>query len=220
MYYAWHETADLIRPNPEARALCPSCKKTVIAKCGDKMSWHWAHEVDGNCEKKNKGAWHARMQSMFDVKYCEVPFSYNGESRRADVSYHDTVIEFQDSHITQDEITARDSFYKKLGKQTIWIIRAETSKKKPMITIGEPPRAFNSIDIKMFRWDSPPMSKLPDTDTLLLYLADDTIFRLDHWRQTTVQETWYAKYKQEWEDYERRVIYGTGEIYNIEDFVR
>lgn len=220
MYYAWHDEVGLIRPNPKSRALCPSCKKTVIAKCGDKMSWHWAHEVDGNCEKKNKGPWHSRMQSMFDIKNCEVSFTYNGETRRADVVQGDCVYEFQDSHITQDEITARDKFYRSLGKYVAWIIRASTPKKKALITIGEPPRANNPLGLKMFRWDSPPMSKLPDTRFLFLYITDDTIFKLDYWTETTVSSLYYANHLERWEDYERRVIYGTGKIYNIKELVK
>ena len=53
--------AERVRATPGGCATCPMCGGKVIAKCGDIMSWHWAHEAS-DCDTWSEGEsdWHAQ----------------------------------------------------------------------------------------------------------------------------------------------------------------
>ena len=45
-------TGEKIKATPNAKAVCEHCNDEVIAKCGDVISWHWAHSIDSTCDYK------------------------------------------------------------------------------------------------------------------------------------------------------------------------
>lgn len=65
------------------------------------------------------GSWHASKQSFFGTEHQEVKFSFyhdNGKqivqhNRRADVCVDETVIEYQHSRITIEEVNSRNIDY-------------------------------------------------------------------------------------------------------------
>lgn len=86
--------------SPGDRGYCPTCLNKVIAKCGDVMTWHWAHEQN-DCDPWSEGEteWHLRRKSKFPTQWQEVTIG----NHRADVKTPDYVIEFQHSLIPSPE---------------------------------------------------------------------------------------------------------------------
>ena len=69
--------------------------------------------------------WHTSKQNFFEKKHQEVKFSFYHDdgkqivqhNRRADVYIDETVIEYQHSRITLEEVNSRNIDYGKLGKK-------------------------------------------------------------------------------------------------------
>lgn len=104
---------------PGLRGFCITCTKHVLARCGNINIWHWAHEVDSECDPwaEHETPWHAAWKEQFPVESREVVIG----SHRADIYHRGWVIEFQHSSISTDEIMTREDFYGKM----IWIVDAE-----------------------------------------------------------------------------------------------
>jgi competence protein CoiA len=95
---------------------CPQCQGEVIAKCGDIKVWHWAH-MARDCDpwSEPETAWHLGWKARYPEACREVVMG----PHRADVRLPDgTVIEFQHSSISEDEIREREAFYGRM----IWVI--------------------------------------------------------------------------------------------------
>ena len=121
MQYAFDlSTDERIEPFPGARALCPSCKADVIAKCGDINSWHWAHVSTDDCDTWSEGEtlWHREWKEYFKPEECEVVMG----NHRADIrTSAGRVIELQHSPISTTEIEERERFY---GRGIVWVVDA------------------------------------------------------------------------------------------------
>lgn len=104
-------------------AICPGCGAPVIAKCGIQKVHHWAHSNTKMCDRwwETETEWHRRWKNNFPTEWQEVflPDDQTGEKHIADVrTEHGLVIEFQHSHITPEERTSREKFYKNM----IWVV--------------------------------------------------------------------------------------------------
>jgi hypothetical protein len=87
------------------------------------------------------GRWHLEMQEMFPQDKQEVKFSFihmsandtvTERTRWADVCVEDTVIEYQHSRITLEEVSARHIDYTvKAGKRLIWVIDCTENTTRP-----------------------------------------------------------------------------------------
>lgn len=120
MNYACKDNGVRIEPTPGARATCPSCKSTVIAKCGSINVWHWAHEADADCDRwsEPETVWHRSWKACFSPSEQEVVMG----PHRADICTRSgRVIELQHSTISAEEIRERESFY---GHGMVWVIDA------------------------------------------------------------------------------------------------
>jgi competence protein CoiA len=108
-----------IRHLPERglMAKCPSCGGEVLAKCGEIVSWHWAHKVK-DCDpwSEPESEWHREWKAHFPVQMQEVVM----RPHRADVLAPRGVIEFQRSSISASEIRKREAFY----DQMAWVVDA------------------------------------------------------------------------------------------------
>jgi competence CoiA-like predicted nuclease len=117
-----------VSPTPGANAYCQICKDSVIAKCGEIYTWHWAHKIDRHCDpwKEHETEWHRKWKNRFPFEWQEVPMSDEyGERHAADVKTDSgLVIEFQNSSISTSTIKVREEFYGNM----IWIINAESFK--------------------------------------------------------------------------------------------
>jgi competence protein CoiA len=104
---------------PGAKGSCPGCQSPVIAKCGSKIVWHWAHESLDDCDSWSEGEtiWHAAWKSRF--QNTEVVIERHGQKHRADaVSRHGAVIEFQHSAISPGDVADREEFYRNM----VWVL--------------------------------------------------------------------------------------------------
>ena len=108
-----------VEAQPELKGLCPCCSKPVIAKCGTKKIWHWAHQSKINCDNwwEPETKWHRTWKDNYPADWQEI--SLLNEQHIADVhTVHNLVIEFQHSHIEPQERASRELFYKNM----VWVV--------------------------------------------------------------------------------------------------
>jgi competence protein CoiA len=111
---------------PKLIGFCPYCGEPVIAKCGTIKIWHWSHSNDSKCDPwhENETEWHRRWKNYFPIENQEI-LHYDKTSKEkhiADIKTNNgTVIEFQNSAISEHELKSREKFYGKM----FWIINAE-----------------------------------------------------------------------------------------------
>ncbi len=114
---------------PSLSGKCPACDQAMVARCGEKNVWHWAHK--GRCTVdhwwENETEWHRAWKGLFPQSWQEVVHrSDSGEKHIADVKTDQGwVIEFQHSHIKPDERRSRDAFYSKL----VWVVNGARLKR-------------------------------------------------------------------------------------------
>jgi hypothetical protein len=124
MQYA---TVDKLRaaPAPKLNGTCPACGNPMIAKCGSKVVWHWAHAGRVHCDPwwENETEWHRAWKSCFPTEQREIiKFDSEGEKHIADVQTPSgMVIEFQNSPISIEELRSREQFYRDM----LWIVNAK-----------------------------------------------------------------------------------------------
>lgn len=111
---------------PDLIGSCEYCGRRMTAKCGRKIIWHWAHAGNKYCDPWWKGetAWHREWKSYFPGDWREQRrFDHEGnEWHIADVlSGNGTVLEFQNSPMSLEELQSREKFYQKM----IWIVNGE-----------------------------------------------------------------------------------------------
>ena len=109
-----------VEAQPQLKGLCSCCSNPVIAKCGSRKIWHWAHKSKTDCDNwwEPETEWHRAWKSNYPNDWQEVSLlnGSTGEKHIADVSTaHNLVIEFQHSHIDPQE---RKKFYKNM----VWVV--------------------------------------------------------------------------------------------------
>lgn len=104
---------------------CPICDKPLIIKAvNSEIATHFAHKKGSGCFDNwshDMSEWHKAWQNRFPKEYREVVVAKNGIKHRADVLINDTVIEFQHSPISHEEILERNAFYLSCGYRVVWI---------------------------------------------------------------------------------------------------
>jgi competence protein CoiA len=110
------------RAEPKLEGTCPLCSKKMISKCGTKVVWHWAHLGRKHCDLwwENETEWHRSWKECFPTDWHEkIHFDSNGEKHVADVKTPaGTVLEFQNSAMSPDELQAREQFYGNM----VWVV--------------------------------------------------------------------------------------------------
>ncbi len=116
MLYAISDDQEKILAEKGRRGSCPFCQRRVVAKCGQINIHHWAHEINSDCPASGlETEWHLNWKSRFSSKYVEHRFG----KFIADVYLPKiTVIEFQNSSISVEDVLARNAFY----RNPIWIV--------------------------------------------------------------------------------------------------
>ena len=109
---------------PKLKGECAGCGQPVIAKCGKKRIWHWAHDAKKACDKwwETETDWHRGWKDKFPREWQEIIHhdEKSGEKHIADVrTEHGFVIEFQHSHLSPQERHARESFYKNMAYRSV-----------------------------------------------------------------------------------------------------
>lgn len=114
-------TRELVEATPHARCICPQCQEPVIAKCGDLVVWHFAHQSADDCDRwsEPETEWHRSWKQLVPPDRREVIMG----NHRADVLAVTgrTVIELQHSPISPETIAEREAFYRQPDKDR-WMI--------------------------------------------------------------------------------------------------
>jgi hypothetical protein len=148
MLYAISLEGKKIAAYPNAKAFCPECLESVIAKCGEINIWHWAHEIKGDCDiwGEHETPWHLRWKSLFPMENVEVLIEKDGAKHRADIFTNTgIVIELQHSSISPDEIREREIFYGKM----FWLFDVTEPVEKELLDFRRKPNCIS------FRWKHP-----------------------------------------------------------------
>ncbi len=101
---------------------CPVCGGEVIPRQGAVKAWHFSHVIP--CMDNwnhDMSDWHREWQDKFPPQCQETIVEKDGVKHRADVLVDDTVIEFQHSPISADEVNKRNAFYTAAGYKVIWV---------------------------------------------------------------------------------------------------
>lgn len=110
MQYALSINGQRVSATKGDRASCPQCHSDVIAKCGEIVAHHWAHESTLDCDNwwEPESPWHRWWKEGLDPERVEVTMG----PHRADIQRtNGTVVELQHSQISPEEIMERESFY-------------------------------------------------------------------------------------------------------------
>ena len=108
---------------PKLDGLCCCCSRPVIAKCGTRKIWHWAHKSKTDCDNwwEPETEWHRTWKNNYPADWQEISLFDKriSEKHIADVcTGHSLVIEFQHSNINPQERTSREHFYKNM----VWVV--------------------------------------------------------------------------------------------------
>lgn len=108
---------------PKLNGLCCCCSKPVIAKCGTRKIWHWAHKSKTDCDNwwEPETEWHRNWKNNYPADWQEISLfdKKTNEKHIADVlTVHSLVVEFQHSNINPQERISREQFYKNM----VWIV--------------------------------------------------------------------------------------------------
>jgi hypothetical protein len=118
----------------ERRGLCLDCDTTMIAKTGDVLIWHWAHEsIPDDCALATEGEWHRSWKALALDGTQEVVVG----NRRADVlAPGGYAVEFQSSPLTQEEVEEREHDW---AEKLVWVFDArEAYDNDRLRLLGEP----------------------------------------------------------------------------------
>lgn len=130
---------------------CPVCKEllTIKAKNSQAIKTHFAHRRGKFCIddwQHDMSEWHYEWQSRFPMQNREVVLEKDGIKHRADICINNTVIEFQHSPISGDEIYARNKFYMSCGYKVVWVFDV-TDKIKNFVGVSIDPMDCTSNDL-------------------------------------------------------------------------
>ncbi len=151
---------------------CPICGELLTIRATDSLAvrTHFAHKRGTICYDDwthDMSEWHLSWQRRFPEEYREVVIEKNGIKHRADICINNTVIEFQHSPITGEEIAKRNNFYLYCGYQIVWVFDA-TDKIKNWIEDSIDPMKCRDDDLCWKRAKQQFAIKMPPQVTIYL----------------------------------------------------
>lgn len=149
------------------RAACPSCKGEVLSRCGVIVANHWAHVSGTECDAwaQPMTDWHYNWQACVPIERREVVMG----PHRADAVAHDgSVIEFQHSSITGEEINEREAFYGNMS----WVFDARKATEAHRLMIRD--RGSH----RTFQWRQARKSITSCAERVFLDVGHDCLFML------------------------------------------
>jgi competence protein CoiA len=110
-------------PFSKGKGICDICGSDTLAKCGEKVMWHWAHKSKMECDPwwENETEWHRNWKEKFPENFREIVHKCetSGEKHRADIkSDRGIILEIQNSPISLEELRSRENFYKNM----LWVV--------------------------------------------------------------------------------------------------
>ena len=113
-----------VEATPGAVGFCPGCGAELVARCGSKKIWHWAHKGKRHCDDwwEPETDWHRSWKSYFPTDWQEIcSRDKAGELHIADVKVpKGLVVEVQHSAIKLEEARKRTLFHAPM----IWVVDA------------------------------------------------------------------------------------------------
>ena len=102
---------------------CQECGEQLSLRQGKIRRPHFAHKAGSNCEAAHcdKTEWHYEWQELFGLEHAEQVIQAAGIKHIADILLGDTVVEFQHSRITVEDVAERNEFYRLHNLNTVWI---------------------------------------------------------------------------------------------------
>lgn len=122
----------LSAPSPGAAGQCPACRGPVMAKCGQIVTHHWAHETRIDCDPwaEPESEWHQAWKRRYLFAGAEVEAVVG--AHRADILLPSAVIELQHSPISIDEARSREEFYGRM----LWLFDMTDEERFERVHIG------------------------------------------------------------------------------------
>lgn len=144
MLYAVTDQSGRETATPGAVGTCPLCSEAVQAKCGQIVTWHWAHCAREDCDPwaESETTWHRDWQQRVQPDQREIVI---GNHRADIVTASGIVVELQHSSLSVEEIRAREAHYGRM----IWLFDARE------------PYEYDRLDVRRrkgyvtFRWKHP-----------------------------------------------------------------
>lgn len=161
---------------PQARALCPGCHLPVLAKCGEVLTWHWAHVAALGCDWEPGGEteWHLNWKAAAPDDRQEV--ALNGH--RADiVSPTGVVIELQHSHLSGINIRDRERAYGRM----VWLFDARTARDKQNLELRRHPDQDPANLYRNITWYYAPAFTTQTSAVMFLDIGDDQLLWIGGW---------------------------------------
>lgn len=140
-----------VKATPKTRAACPECESEMVAKCGTKVTWHWAHKVTPDPLRHD--SWKTGPETEFHLRWKDVMSGGDpsclevritdpetGVWHIADVLVGGWVVEVQHSPLSREDVEKRESFYTKHATGMIWITDREDlphMTTQPTFLVGE-----------------------------------------------------------------------------------
>ena len=109
---------------------CPTCGELLTIKALNSEHYknpYFSHKPNTRCSDNweyDMSEWHREWQEKFPEQCREIVLENHGVKHRADVLINNTVIEFQHSPITHEEILERNRFYLSCGHSVVWVFDA------------------------------------------------------------------------------------------------
>lgn len=136
------------RAMPGVTAHCPQCHATVIAKCGEIVVHHWAHEAN-DCDpwSEPETPWHRDWKAVVS----EIQIEVCRAGHRADiVRGNGQVVELQHSPISSNEIQEREAAYGKM----VWLFDGTTIANENLLFANQDNQEVGNHDVE-FQWKHP-----------------------------------------------------------------
>jgi hypothetical protein len=170
MLYGLSDDGKKILATPKCKAICPTCKSELVAKCGSKIARHWAHRRKALCDPwSEETAWHRSWKSIIREDRCEVVIKHGNDIHRADIAGNrNTVIELQHSPISSVEIRAREKYYGNM----VWIFDAAGFSGNLIFSPME--------NYETFVWYRPRTSFIQAKKPIYFHLPCGNIFKPEH----------------------------------------
>jgi len=128
MIFARNPLGRSIRAAPTLSATCPDCAGQLVPKCGEIVTWHWAHRAQpgANCHYRPETAWHLRWKEWALNHGCRVEVVLVPGHRADIVTPSGLVVELQSEGLDGQEVREREEAYKRM----LWIYRVSPEQKE------------------------------------------------------------------------------------------
>jgi hypothetical protein len=135
--YAHSQEQIRIAAAPGATGTCPICRETLRPRCGEIVTWHWAHKSVIDCDpwQEPETEWHRHWKQFASEDRVEV---VRGGHRADLISPDGAVVELQHSPISPEEIREREEFYGRM----IWLLDGSAFPGSFRVTLDEKKTTF------------------------------------------------------------------------------